>query len=102
MGGGASHAGEDEDEVGRYEVSQLPSTPPSQENVQPLPFTGVPHCSKWEDRDTMRGLGINSPHHVSSAVPYEELASRALARSFPKSGAHTRFPEDGADQTSVS
>ena len=98
MGGGASHAGEDEDEFGRYEVSQLPSTPPSQGNVQPLPdFTRVPHCSKWEDRDTMRGLGINSPHHVSSTVSYEELASRALAEINAlrrKSGAHMRFPED--------
>ena len=103
MGGGASHAGEDEDELGRYEVSQLPSTPPSQGNVQPLPdFARVPHCSEWEDRDIMRGLGINSPHHVSHTLPIKDKASWALARFFPKSGAHTRFPEDGADQTSVS
>ena len=91
-----------EDEFEPWVVSHPPATPPSQESVQPLPdFTGVPHCSKWEDRDTMRGLGTNFPHHVSSAVSNKEMASRALARFFPKSGAHTWFPEDGADQTSV-
>ena len=102
--GGSESSHASEDEFGRWEVSQLPSTPPSQENVQPLPFTGVPHCSKWEDRDTMRGLGINFPHHVSSTVSNKELASRALAEISAlrrKSGAHTRFPEDGVDQTSV-
>ena len=99
----SSHASEDEDEFGRWEVSQLPSTPPSQGNVQPLPdFARVPHCSEWEDRDIMRGLGINSPHHVSHTLSIKDKASWALARFFPKSGAHTRFPEDGADQTSVS
>ena len=86
-------------------MSQLPSTPPSQENVQPLPdFTGVPHYSEWKDRDTMRGLGIYFPHHVSSTVSNKELASRALAKIctlWRESGAHTRFPEDGVDQTSV-
>ena len=96
-----SHASDD-DEFGRWEVSQLPSTPPSQENVRPLPdFTGIPHCSKWEDRDTMRGLGINFPHHVSNTISNKEITSRALAKFFPKRAAHTRFPEDGVDQTSV-
>ena len=99
-GGESSHASEDEFEP--WEVSQPLATPPSQDIVQPLPdFTGVPHCSKWEDRDAMRGLGISFPHHVSSTVSNEEIASRVFARFFPKSGAHTRFPEDGADQTSV-
>ena len=102
-GSESSHASEDEDEFGRWEVPQLPWTPPSQEKVQPLPdFTRVPHFSEWEDRDIMRGLGINFPHHVSSTVATKEIAPRALARFFPKSGAHTRLPEDGADQTSVS
>ena len=91
-------------------MSQLPSTPPSQGNVQPLPdFARVPHCSEWEDRDIMRGLGINSPHHVSHTLSIKDKASWALARFFPKSGAHksgaskamsgvhTRFREDGGD-----
>ena len=92
-----------EDEFEPWEVSHPPATPPSQESVQPLPdFTGVPHCSKWEDRDTMTRLGINFPHNVLSKGSNEEIASRVFARFFPKSGAHTRFPDDGADQTSVS
>ena len=63
-------------------MSQLPSTPPSQGNVQPLPdFTRFPHCSKWEDRDTMRGLGINSPHHVSSTFSIKDKAFERLRGS---------------------
>ena len=68
------------------------------------PALAVPHCSKWEDRGTMRGLGINFPHHVSSAVSNKELASRALAEISAlrrKSGGYTRFPDNGVDQTSV-
>ena len=84
--GGSESSHASDDEFGRWEVSQLPSTPPSQENVRPLPdFTGLPHCSEWEDRDTMRGLGINFPHHVSSTVPNKELASRALAEIYRRS-----------------
>ena len=100
--GGSESSHASDDEFGRWEVSQLPSTPPSQENVRPLPdFARIPHCSKWEDRDTMRGLGINFPHHVSNTIPNTDIASRALAKFFPKRAAHTRFPEDGVDQTSV-
>ena len=56
---------------------------------------------KWEARDRMRGLGINSAHHVSSSVSFEVLKSRAYAEAYAdaprKSGVHTRFTEDGVD-----
>ena len=55
----------------------------------------------WEDRDIMRGLGINSLHHVSSSVLVEEMKSRAYGRAYVevlrKSGVHTRFTKDGVD-----
>ena len=56
---------------------------------------------KWKDRDIMRGLGINSLHHVSSSVSFKELKSRAYGKAYAealrKSGVHTRFTEDGVD-----
>ena len=56
---------------------------------------------KWEARDRMRGLGINSAHHVSSSVSFAVLKSRAYAEAYPdaprQSGVHTRFTEDHAD-----
>ena len=91
-----SHASEDAASTVAY-----PHASPSTTSI---PALDVPHCSEWEDRDTMRGLGIKFPHHVSSAVSNKELASRALAEISAlrrKSGAHKRFPKDGVDQTSV-
>ena len=56
---------------------------------------------KWEARDRMRGLGINSAHHVSSSVSFAVLKSRAYAEAYPdaprQSGVHTRFTEVDAD-----
>ena len=124
-GSESSHASEDEFEP--WEVSHPPATPPSQESVQPLlppsyptmesgpadhdlTVAGIARIEPWtkrdfamlEGRDTMRGLGINGPHHVSSSVLVKETASRAQAESSQRSSGHTRFPEDGVNQTSVS
>jgi len=104
-----------------------PVTPLSQESGQPLPpssyptmgggladhelaVDGIARIEPWtkrdfamlEDRDTMRGLGINGPHHVSSSVLVKETAPRAQAEASQRSSCHTRFPEGGVDQTSVS
>ena len=108
-------------------MSHPSAIPPSQESVQPLlpssyltmgsgpadhdlTVAGIERIEPWtkrdfamlEDRDTMRGLGINGPHHVSSSVLVKETASRAQAEASQRSSGHTRFPEDAVDQTSVS
>jgi len=84
-----------------HEISHPPATPHSQESVQPLPPSsyptmrggladhelaadGIARIEPWtkcdfamlEDRGTMRGLGINGPHHVLSSVSVKETASR--------------------------
>ena len=55
----------------------------------------------WEDREIMRGLGINGPHHVSCSISVQEMKSRAYGRAYAevlrKRGAHTRLTEDGVD-----
>ena len=104
-----------------------PATPISQESVQPLLPSSYPTMGSgladhklavagiarnelwmkkcdfamWEDRDTIKGIGTNSPHHVSSSVSVKEITPRAHAEAYQRSGVHTRFPQDGADQTSV-
>ena len=36
----------------------------------------------WEDREIMRGLGINGPHHVPSSMSVKEMKSRAYGRAY--------------------
>ena len=45
----------------------------------------------------MGGLGINGPHHLSSAVSVKEMVSRAYAEPLQKNSMHTQFPVDGVD-----
>ena len=34
----------------------------------------------WEDKDILRGLGVNNLHHVSSTVSVQEMVSRAAVK----------------------
>ena len=75
-----------------------------------LAVDGIARIEPWtkrdfamlEDRDTMRGLGISGPHHVSSSVLVKETASIAQAEVSQRSSGHTRFTDDDVDQASVS
>ena len=91
-----NHASEDATSTAVY-----PHASPSTTST---PSLAIHPCSAWEDRDKMRGLVINFPHHLSSIVSNKEPTPRALSEIsalLRKSGAHTRFPEDSVDQTSV-
>jgi hypothetical protein len=35
-----------------------------------------------EDREIMKGLGINGPHHVPSSMSVKEMKSRAYGRAY--------------------
>ena len=86
-----------------HKMIHPPATPLPQESAQPLPPSS---------HNTMGGgladhelaaaaTGGSEFSHASEDFDMFTFTSRAHAEASQRSGVHTRFPEDGIDQTSV-
>ena len=80
-----------------------PATPLPQESVQPLQPSSYPTMGGGlADHDpAAAGTGGSEFSHASEDFDMFTFTSRAHAEVSQRSGVHTRFPEDGVDQTSV-
>jgi len=119
-GSESSHTSEDEiEEFEPWDVSHPPAIPPSQDSAQPLPPSSnntmggglaehdpaVAATGGSESRDASKDASKDESEPLTSSKKkrIKRKASKAKrdAEVSQRSGVHTRFPEDGVDQTSV-
>ena len=119
-GSESSHTSEDEiEEFEPWDVSHPPAIPPSQDSAQPLPPSSnntmggglaehepaVAATGGSEFRDASKDASKDESEPLTSSQKkrIKRKASKAKrdAEVSQRSGVHTRFPEDGVDQTSV-